>query len=78
MPKKQLNIVCISFAEMGHLIPIIHIAEELSDRGHNVTVLSNQYGQEKASKMITAAGCKAVFTEDGAKREQMCPGIDPK
>jgi hypothetical protein len=44
MPKKHLKIACISLAEMGHLIPIVHIAEELSSRGHDVTVICNQFG----------------------------------
>jgi UDP:flavonoid glycosyltransferase YjiC (YdhE family) len=63
---------------MGHLIPIIHIAEELASRGHDVTVISNQLGQEKGSKMVIEAGCKPCFTQDGITRGQMSPGIDTK
>jgi UDP:flavonoid glycosyltransferase YjiC (YdhE family) len=48
-----MKIVCISIGDMGHFIPIMHIAEELASRGHDVTVLSNESGKEKCEKMIT-------------------------
>ena len=48
-----MKIVCISLSDMGHMIPIIHIAEELASRGHDVTVLSSESGKEKCEKMIT-------------------------
>ena len=58
---------------MGHFLPMINIAEELSERGHDVTVLTNQYNEEKCRKIIEQAGCTAVITQDGVSREEMCP-----
>ena len=42
MDKKKLNIVCISMSEMGHMIPILNLSEELVDRNHNITILSDK------------------------------------
>jgi hypothetical protein len=71
MLKNQLNIVCIVVPEMGHFIPMLHIANELSQRGHKVSVISSEYGKEKCEKMIIEAGCKAIITQDGITKGQM-------
>jgi UDP:flavonoid glycosyltransferase YjiC (YdhE family) len=70
-----MKIVCISMAEMGHFIPIMHIAEELQSRGHDVTVLTNEVGKEKCVKMINSIGCKPLVTNDGLNRETLAPNV---
>ena len=74
MPK--FAVIC--FPEMGHFLPMIHIAEELKSRGHDVTFISCKYGEEKCRKYIEGIGCKALITQDSITREEMCPGADRK
>ena len=76
--EKPLKIALISVAEMGHFLPIIHIAEELAQRGHDVGVICNEHGKEKCTKYIEEAGCKSLITADGITREQITPGADHK
>ena len=59
---------------MGHFLPMMHIAEELKDRGHDVTVISNEYGGERIKNIIEEAGCTAAITKDGISKEEMRPG----
>ena len=41
---------------MGHFIPLTHIAEELSERGHECYVITQNYGKH-LEKMIQDTGC---------------------
>ena len=43
---KKLNIVCISICELGHMIPILNLSEELVSRGHNLTIISDKKSNE--------------------------------
>ena len=72
-----MKIVIISIQDMGHMIPMLHIAEELSSRGHDVTVLSNEYAKDQCEKMITSKGCTPLFTRDGLDKEILAPKIGP-
>ena len=38
---RPLKIVCVSFGEMGHLIPMTLITDALIKRGHDVHFVSN-------------------------------------
>ena len=68
-----MKIVAIALPEMGHFIPVLHIAEELASRGHEVSVLTAEYGKEKCTPMIESAGCTAVFTQDGMDSVTLLP-----
>lgn len=54
-PKKQLKIVCVAIGMMGHFIPVVHIAEALIKRGHDVYFITTHdaYSGGKASKILT-------------------------
>ena len=58
--KKKLRIVCCSFGEMGHFIPMSHLADALMESGHEVFFVSNDdiYNDHKSSKILTAIGCQ--------------------
>lgn len=60
---------------MGHFTPLIHVAEELASRGHDVTVLTHESAKEKCEKMILQAGCKPLFTKDGKMNDTITPKI---
>ena len=40
---KRLNIAVMSIAEMGHYIPMIHLAQALEKANHSVTIFTNAY-----------------------------------
>ena len=68
---KPLKIAVIAISEMGHLIPMSHLADALIKRGHDVWFITNNdsYNDGKASKMLTAIGCtNQVFTKDPITR----------
>ena len=58
--KKQLRIVCCAIAEMGHFIPMSHLADALMEAGHTVYFVTNEdsYNDHKSSKILTAIGCE--------------------
>lgn len=66
---KNLKIVCIAICEMGHFIPMSHIAEELKDRGHEVHVITNNYNKDRCSSIINAFGGTIHVTNDTVKSE---------
>lgn len=37
----KLKIACVAIGEMGHLIPVAHIADSLVKRGHEVHFITN-------------------------------------
>jgi UDP:flavonoid glycosyltransferase YjiC (YdhE family) len=43
---KNLNIALVSIPEMGHCIPLIHLGEELFNRGHKVFFITMKYGNK--------------------------------
>jgi UDP:flavonoid glycosyltransferase YjiC (YdhE family) len=43
---KNLNIALVSIPEMGHCIPLIHLGEELVNRGHKVFFITMKYGNK--------------------------------
>ena len=42
-----MNILIVSFSDMGHFVPLVHLAEEMERRHHKVTMLTTNYGVEK-------------------------------
>ena len=42
---KSLKVAVICFAEMGHIIPAINIADLLVERGHDVYFITNDYNK---------------------------------
>lgn len=57
---KKLKVLCCSFAEMGHAMPMVNMADALNVRGHDVHFLSNDdnYAGNKVSKALDAVGIK--------------------
>jgi UDP-N-acetylglucosamine:LPS N-acetylglucosamine transferase len=70
----KLKIVCMAVPEMGHFLPMVHIAEELNSRGHDVTFLTCQYNQKKCEQILSRVGVKLIVTNDGVERDSMIPG----
>ena len=72
--QKKIKVACVAMAEMGHFIPITHIADALIRRGHEVYVITNNdaHNDHKASMILNSIDCKnQVFTECGLKRTDM-------
>ena len=62
---KNLKIALVSIAEMGHVLPILHIGEALVQRGHEVYFITNSFGKTKnVQKIAEADGIKVIFTDD--------------
>lgn len=69
---------------MGHIMPSINIADEMVQRGHDVSFITNGYNKEKCLKQIEeipknskGQGCTPIFTEDGLSQKEFLPkGID--
>jgi hypothetical protein len=51
-----------------------NIVEELTDRGHEVHVITNNYNKDKCIKIIEAIGATMHVTKDNIKPNQMLPG----
>ena len=71
-PKRQLKVCIVAFGEMGHLIPLTHIADILAEAGHEVYFLANgnDYVREKLAIFLADVAVKEViFTDDGIPRE---------
>ena len=70
---KQLNIAIVALAEMGHYIPMIRLASALESANHKVTIFSNNYNKDKATKMKDQNDIKGelVFPDEslGVSRE---------
>ncbi len=61
--------------EIGHSLPLIHIGEELVERGHDVYLISTNYGKETRLKSLAEdVGIKTIFTNDRLLREEVVPG----
>lgn len=50
---KNLKIALCSIPEMGHCLPLIHIGEELLNRGHEVYFISGNIAKETHLKSMT-------------------------
>ena len=61
---KGLKIVCYSWCEMGHFLPIANLGEELMARGHDVTFVTNAYNLTGAQNNVKTFGGKCIATED--------------
>lgn len=48
--KKGLTILLTSFSDMGHFIPLVHMAEEMERRNHTVHIMTTSYGVDKCRK----------------------------
>lgn len=55
-----MKVACVAVAEMGHFIPITHIADALIRRGHDVYVITNndEHNDHKASMILNSIDCK--------------------
>ena len=61
----KIKIAVISVPEMGHLLPMVHIAQELTERGHDVTCILPEYNKEKCNKILGDSGVHGTYTPDG-------------
>ena len=50
MKSKNLKIALCSIPEIGHCLPLIHIGEELLNRGHDVYIVSGNAAIETRLK----------------------------
>ena len=71
--KKGMKIAIVSWAEMGHFIPVSNIGEELLARGHEVTFITHNYGKERCTKLVEAFGARCVTTNDSFVKEDLHP-----
>ena len=72
----KLRIVCVAFSEMGHFMPMSHVACALIEQGHEVFFITNEdkYNGNKSSKVLTSIGCiNQIYTVEGITREMMFP-----
>jgi UDP:flavonoid glycosyltransferase YjiC (YdhE family) len=74
MKKSKINLAAVVVPEMGHLIPMLNVIEELILKGHSVTMILPEYTSERCLSMVHQTGCKTVITKDGITRDQMIPG----
>lgn len=74
MPK--LKVACVALGEMGHLIPVAHIADALVKRGHEVHFITNQdeFVREKSKIFLYPIGVKVHFTDDKCDRPGLLTG----
>ena len=51
---RNLHIVLISHSDMGHMMPLYHVAAALKERGHQITIVSmdNEKGKDVCSKLF--------------------------
>lgn len=47
---EHLKIAVVCIGEMGHMIPVIQLSDELVSRGHDVHFITSDYNKEKALK----------------------------
>lgn len=74
MPK--LRIACVAIGEVGHLIPVSHIASALVERGHEVHFITNSdsFIREKAKIFLYPIGVHVHFTNDNVDRGVILQG----
>lgn len=72
----KLKIACVAIGEMGHLIPVAHIADALVKRGHEVHFITNcdEFVVEKAKIFLHPIGVKVHFTDDKCDRPGLLKG----
>ena len=62
---KNLRIALCSVPELGHCLPLIHIGEELVNKGHDVYFVSGNIAKETRLKSMTEeVGIKIIYTND--------------
>ena len=60
-----MKIALCSIPEIGHCLPLIHIGEELLNRGHDVYIVSGNVAKEtRLKQMAEEVGIKIIFTND--------------
>lgn len=72
----KLKVACVAIGEVGHFIPVSHIADALVQRGHEVHFITNQdYNtREKAKIILNPIGVKVHFTNDKVNRAELLEG----
>ena len=74
MPQKckKLKVAIVTYGEMGHFIPLVKIAEILTEGGHDCHFITNgnKYIREKAPMLLDKVGIKEiVYTLDQIERD---------
>lgn len=70
-PKKKLKIIVTSHNFIGHILPLLHISEELINNGHEVTIISSKtiHGdttyQKFLEKSTSEIKAKLILFDDG-------------
>ena len=62
--------------ELGHFIPMSHLAEELVSRGHTVHMLTLDYGKDRVEKLCKDIGITLVPLCQGMPFENFKPSAD--
>ena len=63
---KKLHVAMVTFAELGHFIPMVRLADALVQAGHKVTLMTNNYFREKAQSLVAKAElkCQLLFPDE--------------
>lgn len=72
----KLKVACVVIGEVGHMIPVAHIADALVKRGHEVHFVTNSddFVREKAKIYLHPIGVKVHFTDDKVDRPGLLKG----
>lgn len=62
---KKLKIGIVVIGEMGHITPLIRLADALEEAGHETVFFTSLYAKEKAQRMMDQNGVKGkLITPD--------------
>lgn len=56
----RLKIACVSNADSGHMNPVVHLAATLAAKGHEVRVITFEFGSKKFAAKVQSAGAAFV------------------
>jgi UDP-N-acetylglucosamine:LPS N-acetylglucosamine transferase len=77
-----MKIVLAAFPEMGHFTPIVRLAKYLSDKGHDIHIITFVYNKEKVDTMIknSEVNCQIHYfdEDDPMPRECIFKGLSWK
>ena len=71
---KALKVACVAINAMGHFTPILNCAAALSEKGHDVTIITNGTDamKKKATPMAEAIGVSMAYTDCGLDVDKDC------
>ena len=74
---KRLKIALITFGEIGHVMPMLRLTSYLEKAGHECTILSNKYKEQRVTEMLKQNELKSeLIFPDNVTRDQMLHGWD--